>query len=89
VTGLTVKATTLFAPNSSAALPCTLQDFSMQQFSGSYPFQLPASSVRTLSSLGVATAQRPQVTLLNLPIDQDGCQGASVTLGYTGQGVAQ
>jgi hypothetical protein len=89
VTGLTVTAGSVSAPRSTPLLPCTLADFSMQQFSGTYPLTLPASRSRTLSSLGVSPTRRPQVTLLNRALDQDGCQGASVTLAYSGKGVTK
>jgi hypothetical protein len=88
VTRLTVNATSVSAPQSTAALPCTLRDFSMQQFSGTYPLELPASSTTTLSSLGVPTAKRPQVTLVNRRLNQNGCQQARVSLTYAGQGSA-
>jgi hypothetical protein len=89
VTGLTVIAKSVSAPQSTTQLPCTLADFSMGQYSGTYPLALPASSTRTLSSLGVPSARRPQVTLINRPLNQDGCQGASVVLTYSGQGVTR
>jgi hypothetical protein len=89
VTGMTVTARSVSAPRSTALLPCTLADFSMQQFSGNYPLALGATTTRTLSSLGVPPARRPQVTLLDRNLDQDGCQGASVTLAYSGKGATQ
>jgi hypothetical protein len=86
VTGLTVAANGLSAPSASPLLPCTLADFSLRQFSGPYPLVVPPSATRTLSSLGVPAAQRPQVMLLNRPLDQDGCQGAVVSLALSAQG---
>jgi hypothetical protein len=70
------------APRATAALPCSLSNFGVQQPSGSLPLTIPAASTRTLSQLGVPPASWPQVALLDLPTDQDGCQGASLTLGY-------
>lgn len=87
VTGLTVTPTRVLAPRSSVLLPCTLADFSLQQYSGLYPIVLPPLSTRTLSSLGIRPAQRPRAMLLNRPLDQDGCQGATVTLAYSARGV--
>jgi hypothetical protein len=89
VTGLTVAATGVSAPHASALLPCTLADFSMRQFSGTYPLVVPRLSTRTLSSLGVEASQRPQVILLDRSLDQDGCQGATVTLAFSARGAAQ
>jgi hypothetical protein len=88
VTRLTVAATSVSAPRSTSQLPCPLADFAMQQFAGNYPLLLPASSTRTLSSLGVPTAKQPQVILVNRRLDQDGCQQAKVSLTYAGQGLA-
>jgi hypothetical protein len=87
VTVLTVTATGLSAPRSSALLPCTLADFSIRQFSGIYPVVLPPSSTRTLSGLSVPSAERPQVMLLDRPRNQDGCQGATVAFAYSAKGV--
>lgn len=79
---LDVAVQAVNAPRASTALPCTPADFAVQQFSGSLPFTVPASSTRTLSELGVPPASRPHVALLDLPTDQDGCQGATLTLAY-------
>jgi hypothetical protein len=88
LTGLRVNATSVSAPRSTRQLPCTLADFAMQQFTGAYPLVLPASSTRTLSSLGVPTAKQPQVMLIDRRRNQDGCQGAKVTLTYGSQALA-
>jgi hypothetical protein len=84
VTWLTVSIQRVSAPNATAALPCTVADFAVRQFSGDYPLAVPASSTRTLSALGTPGSQRPQVTLVDRPLDQDGCKGASLVLGYGG-----
>jgi hypothetical protein len=83
---LTVTARSVSAPRSGPLLPCTLTDFSVRQYSGALPLALRPRTTRTLSSLGIPAAQRPQVTLLNRPLNQDGCQGATVTLAYTARG---
>jgi hypothetical protein len=70
------------APRATSALPCSASDFAVQQFSGSLPVRVPPSSTDSLSGLGIPPAGWPHVGLLDLPTDQDGCQGASVTLGY-------
>lgn len=86
VTSLSMAAASVSAPRSTALLPCTLADFSTRQFSGIYPLVLPPASTRTLSGLGVSPSQRPQVTLLNRSLNQDGCQGATVRLAYSARG---
>ena len=71
------------APWATGALPCTLADFSVRQFSGSYPLMVAPSSTRTLSELRIPTARWPQVAIIDRPFDQDGCQGASVSFVYS------
>jgi hypothetical protein len=86
VTRLTVTAKSVSAPRSSAVLPCSLTDFSTRQYSGIYPLVLAPSSTRMLSGLGIPSSQRPQVTLLNRQLNQDGCQGATVRLAFSARG---
>jgi hypothetical protein len=84
VSGLSTSIRAVSAPAATAALPCTLSGFSAQQFSGRLPLTVPASSTRTLAQLGVPAAQWPQISIVNLPTNQDGCKGASLALAYTG-----
>jgi hypothetical protein len=84
VTGLTTAVQSVSAPNATASLPCTVSDFSAQQYSGPFPLTVPASSTRSLSQLGVPPGQWPQVSIIDRPTDQDGCQQATVTLAYVG-----
>ncbi len=81
---LIVGGQTVDAPRATASLPCTLADFSVQQFSGPYPVIVPAASTSTLSSLGIPSAQWPQVAIIARPVDQDGCKSATLTLTYSG-----
>ncbi len=87
VTRLVVSLRGLIAPRASGADPCGLADFYVQQYRGAYPLRLPGHSTRTLARLRVPPAALPAVVLLNRPLDQDGCQGAKVTLTYTGRAV--
>jgi hypothetical protein len=84
-TNLTVSITSISAPRATAALPCSSADFTVQRYSGAYPVVVPPSSTRSLQELGIPTAAWPQVAILDLPTDQDGCQGASLALAYGGQ----
>ncbi len=79
-----VSIAQLTAPQSTAALPCTLSDFTVQQYSGSYPLVIPPGSARSLQSLGVPATEWPQVEISDLPRNQDGCQQASLVLAYAG-----
>jgi hypothetical protein len=84
VSGLQVAVSTIAAPHANASYPCNSDDFSVAQFSGAYGFTIPASSTRTLSELGFAEAQLPQVAMPNRPINQNGCKGASLQFDFTG-----
>lgn len=84
ILGLNVDLSGVIAPQADAIHPCTVDDFSVTQFSGSYGFTLPSSSTRTLSQLGIPAGQWPQVAMLNRPVNQDGCKGASLDLSYSG-----
>ena len=48
-------------------------------------FVVPAGATKSLSQFGVPSADWPQITMLNLPVNQDACSGAtfSVDYGYT------
>lgn len=80
VTNITVSVTGTSKP------ACATSNFSVTQFSGSYPITVPANATRTLSQLGIAPAQRPKVTMINLAVNQDVCKSTGITLGFTGTG---
>jgi hypothetical protein len=82
VASMSARIQGLSAPNADAAHPCTTADFAVSQFSGSYGFALAPSSTRSLAELGIAPDQWPAVTMLDRPINQDGCRGATITLAY-------
>jgi hypothetical protein len=84
VTSLIVTLQSVRAPRATGALPCTLADSSVRQFSSPYPLIVAPLSTRTLSELRIGTARWPQVAIIDRPFDQDGCQGASVSFVYSG-----
>lgn len=47
---------------------------------------VPADTTATLSSLDVPEAAWPELTMPDLPVNQDACQDAAFTLVYTGRG---
>jgi hypothetical protein len=49
-----------------------------------YPITLQAKQTRTLTQLGVADSDKPQVEMLNQPWSQDACKNATITLDYEG-----
>jgi hypothetical protein len=64
--------------------PCGVNDFTVTQFTGSYGFVLPAAGDTSLSRLGLPPSSWPQVSMLNRPVNQDGCKDATLNLGFTG-----
>jgi hypothetical protein len=85
VTGLAVVVKSLTAPRATVHSPCSLEDFAVQQFTGSYPITVPGRTSQSLDLAGVARPLWPQVEIVNRAVDQDGCQGATITLSYTGR----
>jgi hypothetical protein len=85
ITDLAVTLTGLSAPHADATHPCGTGDFLVTQFSGAYGFRVPASSTRRLGELGIPSAQWPQVAMLDRPLNQNGCKGASLRFSYSGR----
>jgi hypothetical protein len=83
VTSLTTSLQAVSAPNADAGHPCATGDFSAGQFSGGYPFALPPGT-HTLSQLGFSQTQWPSVQMIDTHLNQDGCEGATVSLSYSG-----
>jgi hypothetical protein len=84
ISSMSASVQSVSAPRATPTLPCTLGDFSMQQYVGPLPLTVPASSTTTLAQLGIPSAQWPQVSIIDRPTNQDGCQGATVTFAYSG-----
>jgi hypothetical protein len=83
VNSLTVTLQSVSAPQATPALPCTQADFTTQPYSGQLPVTVPAGGSETLSELGIPSDQWPEISLADLPTNQDGCQGASLSLAYS------
>ena len=86
VAGLIVTVQRVSAPNADAAHPCTVGDFTVNQVSRGLKVTVAARGTSALSSLGVARASLPAVGMLKRSVNQDGCKGASLTLGYAASG---
>lgn len=65
---------------------CGAANYSVTQFSGSYPIVVPAGATASLQDLGVPRAVWPKLTMLNLSVNQDACKGARIDLTYSGTG---
>lgn len=86
VLSLGVRIAAITAPQANADFPCTIDDFSVEQFSGTYPLTVAASSTQSLSDLGIPEAELPRVAMLNRPVNQNGCRGASLRFDFGGTG---
>lgn len=84
ISSLSVQVAGAGGPQTDPTHPCSASDFSIVQFSGAPGFTLPASSTTSLSELGFTPAQWPEVSMLNLPVNQDGCKQASLSLSFSG-----
>ncbi|GAB3563678.1 hypothetical protein GCM10027405_18650 [Arthrobacter alkaliphilus] len=85
ITGLTVSVAGITRTADSVLnnRPCSPSDYAVTQFSGSYPFTVPPGT-SSLSTLHIPETQWPQIRMLNSPLNQDGCKGATVKLSYSG-----
>ena len=88
VTNLTVTIQNVTRTSTAVAnnLPCGTTDYAVTQYSGPYPLTIPANGSASLSDLGVPSSAWPKVTLIDRPVNQDGCKGATLALAYSGSG---
>ena len=74
------------APNAGPGHPCTTADFEVRPLSVGVTLTLSGGGTATLEDLGVAERDWPAVGMVNRPVNQDGCKGASLTLHYEASG---
>jgi hypothetical protein len=86
VTDLAVTVREVSAPNADGAHPCAATDFAVDQSSSDVKITVAARATSSLSRLDVPHAKWPQVSLLQRPVNQDGCKGASLTLAFAASG---
>jgi hypothetical protein len=84
ISSLVVAVASVSAPEADPSHTCGTADFSIEQFSGAMGFTLPAMSSASLGELGFAASEWPKVSMLNLPVNQDGCKAASFSLAFAG-----
>ncbi|MCF3138823.1 hypothetical protein LRQ04_06085 [Paenarthrobacter sp. AR 02] len=71
----------------AAGLPCSSADYSVTQFTGTYPIDIKPGST-SLSALGLPQARWPRIAMLDTLQLQDGCKGATLELTFSGTGQA-
>ena len=84
---ITVTVGEVDAPRADAAHPCSAADFEVRQLSGGAVLTLGGNRAENLSDLGLAQRHWPAVGMLDRPVNQDGCKGASLRLDYQASGV--
>lgn len=87
ISRLRVTVQGLSAPAADDAHPCVSEDFELTQIADSAAWSVPPRTTLSLVQLGVPRADWPQITMRDRPVNQDGCKGAVLTLGYTAHGV--
>jgi hypothetical protein len=70
----------------TAAQPCTKADFRVRQMPRRV-LRLPAGRTTDLAGLGVPAVSWPRLTMLNRPVNQDGCKDAVVRLRFKARGL--
>jgi len=86
VSHLHVTIRELTTPQADANHPCTMDDFVVTQIKGAPSMTVPAGSTAGFESLQIPQREWPKIGMLNRPVDQDGCRGAQLKLGYTAFG---
>jgi hypothetical protein len=86
ITRLTVVLAGVSAPSSDGTHVCTVGDFVVDQAPTELRITLAPEATNTLSSLGFPSRMWPCMGMLDRPVNQDGCKGASVSLTYTATG---
>ena len=81
LSAVTVTLAGVTAPRATPARPCTVADFDVVPYAGPALTLMPRQT-RTLAEFGVSAAQWPQIRMRNTSLNQDGCQGATVSLSY-------
>ena len=82
---VTVTVLKISAPLADAQHPCTRADFRVRPMR-TVTLVVPRRGSTSLVRLAVPLSQRPHLKMRNRPVNQDGCKGAHLTLGYRGYG---
>ncbi len=81
-----VKIVKIVAPHADDAHTCTTADFAVKQMPRAI-LRVPARRTTTLAAMGVPAAVWPRLTMLNRPLNQDGCKDAQLTLRFKARGL--
>jgi hypothetical protein len=84
---ITVAVVGIDAPRADVDHPCSAADFEVRQLSGGVLLRIAGNSAENLSEMALPEENWPAVSMVNRPVNQDGCKGASLTLRYEASGV--
>ena len=84
---LTVVVVSVDAPRADADHPCSAADFEVRQLSSGVVLKIAGNSSENLSGMDLPDENWPAVSMVNRPVNQDGCKGVSLTLRYEASGV--
>jgi hypothetical protein len=84
---ITVVVVGVDAPRADADHPCSAADFDVRQLSGGVVLRIVANSAESLSAMDLPNENWPAVSMVDRPVNQDGCKGASLTLRYEASGM--
>ncbi len=82
-----VRITAIIAPNADAAHPCTTADYVVRQMPRRTILRVPRKRTTGLAAMGVPMEVWPWLSMLNRPLNQDGCKGAEVRLKFKARGL--
>jgi hypothetical protein len=86
ITDLSVAVRDVSAPNADESHSCSVEDFAVEQTPADLRIPLAAGGTSTLSSLGLPRVMWPRMGMVDRPLNQDGCKGASLRLSYAASG---
>ena len=87
ISQLKVSMQGLVSPAAGPDRPCSLDDFELTQIAETAEWIVPANTTYGLRQSRMPLADWPQVAMRSRPVNQDGCKGATLTLGYKAHGV--
>jgi hypothetical protein len=85
VSRITLRVRAVRAPQSRQGFTCTTADFTTSNYAGK-SFTAPPG-VSALSRDHVPRAQWPAISMVDRPVNQDGCKGATLQLAYQGAAI--
>lgn len=74
------------APQADERHPCSVDDYAVRQIAGDVVLMIGGEGLEDLRELGLARDHWPALRMVDRPLNQDGCKGATLTLSYEATG---